>query len=755
MGISLIIGNRDPFAVSSLKDLKSDVDTLLHLGDDFQDWLDKPISALPKELQNTGISYTSGNQSWTAGDFTFSLCGGATGKISIATSGSLLSYTDEFPTEVSVGDPAAANKKNTKAIAVPAGAAYVAVSLTVKLKGGISATLTSGIYGVCGSVNDSDTFTVTFSKKCLPADILSSALKEAIAGFVLPLHAETLNNLEVGDYLHYNFNGCLQVGLGASVGLNKVLYAGQYTADLPTNAGALAVTGSVSPTVHVGANLAFKLEYAGTFEALLWKDADVTGLATGRLHLYRSTEQDKSLGATFGMTLAADPTICVKAVTEQVNGLLTQSVPQGDTLAGKASAEIASFAGDAANTLTSWLTSKTQVGSSLEVAIGSTQQTFLLLDYTFDLSAAAFASGWSAAYGARFMDALQTPDGGVSIAVGSGIEKLYSRTTSVTLCLFGKLKASWDNSVLDNSSMVYAGNNTFHLIADEGRQTLSSLGKSGREIDLYFAAEADLSAAALPLGAPQLHLILKAVNNAKFGNYIAGFLGLMTADLGSADVASIVATLKAAAAKGGTQTLQVVLPSAAYRRLGSSTITHGKPDNQGPDQDNFNAFGTACSELFDGEPANFSYGSQRLGYSTWSNWNIACIDRWPPSSDGELPDRTQTGNPASGLGYLNLQFPQGGANSLAGYALGAVQDFMNLCEALKTLAQAAEVEANQGSWNALVARMKSIIANDVSPDFLASTGLGLVRLCAVAPPAVVVGPVGSGGRVVGVVVRYL
>jgi hypothetical protein len=749
MGINLILDGHDPLSVSSMKDLKSDEDLVLHMGGEFHDWLDKPISELPKELQTTGLNYTSGTQTWKPGDFTFTLCGGVKSTVSVATSGSLLSYTDEFPTEVTIGDPAIANKKNTKAITVPDGAAYVSVSLVLTIKGGISASFTSGIYGVCGSVNDADTFTVTFSKKFDPSDVLSDALKAAFGGFVLPLHPQTLNNLEVGDYLHHNFNACLQVGLGASVGLNKVLYAGQYTADLPSNAGAVAVTSSVSPTVQAGVTLAFKLENSGTFEALLWKDADTVG----HLHLYRSAVQDTSLSTTFGLTLLSDPKTCQKAVTDQTTGLFGNSVQNGNALAAKAQDQIGSFAIDAVDSLTTLLAKNGQLASSLEFGIASSKQNFLLLDYTFDLTAAGFADGWTAAIGGRFQDALETAGSGVSIAVGSGIEKLYSHTTSVSVCLFGKLKASWDDSVFDNTSMVYAGNNTFHLIADEGRQSLASLGKSGREIDLYFAAEADLSGANLPLAAPQLRLTLKAIGNAQFGKYIAGFLGLLTRDLNSVDAAGLVQTLKDAAAKGGTQVLQVVLPAAAYGKLASSTISHGKPDDQTLDQANFNAFATACGDLFTSPPANFSYGSQRIGYGVWSNWNIASNDQWPPSSDGELPNRTQMGNGASGAVYLDQQFP-GGTTALIGYALGAAQEFMNFCEALKTLASAAEVETDDASWAALVGQMKAIIANDVSPDFLASTGLGLVWLCSAAPPALVKGPVASDAKAVGVTVTY-
>jgi hypothetical protein len=66
---------------------------------------------------------------------------------------------------------------------------------------------------------------------------------------------------------------------------------------------------------------------------------------------------------------------------------------------------------------------------------------------------------------------------------------------------------------------------------------------------------------------------------------------------------------------------------------------------------------------------------------------------------------------------------------------------MNFCEDLKNLAQAKAVEGDLNSWNKLVDELKSIVENDVSPYFIAPTGLALVRLCAAgASPSEVKGP---------------
>jgi hypothetical protein len=90
---------------------------------------------------------------------------------------------------------------------------------------------------------------------------------------------------------------------------------------------------------------------------------------------------------------------------------------------------------------------------------------------------------------------------------------------------------------------------------------------------------------------------------------------------------------------------------------------------------------------------------------------------------------------------LQIQSPEPGVSpDSIGYALHAASDFMNFCEDLKNLAQTKTI-GDLDSWNQLVDELKSIIENDVSPYFIAPTGLALARLCAAgAAPSEVKGP---------------
>ena len=216
MSINFSLGSPSLTQVDNLTDLKNTVATYLKIGKELEGKHDFTLASLPVELRTTSIGYTSGNQCWKLGDFGFTLSGGVCGKLSVTMAGDeLFKYANGFETKIAIGlDTSKADDCN-KSVKVPAGAAYVCIELDFQIDGGISASYTQGVYGVSGSVNSTDTFSVAFYKKCSPSDKLGPAIASAFSDMVLPLHAQTLSNLKVGDYLHHTFNGNLQLGLGA------------------------------------------------------------------------------------------------------------------------------------------------------------------------------------------------------------------------------------------------------------------------------------------------------------------------------------------------------------------------------------------------------------------------------------------------------------------------------------------------------------------------------------------------------------
>ncbi len=743
MSLDITVGSRQLTSLGPLKDLKSNMESDFKLGPEIQSQLDKPLSTLPANLRSVAIN-ASQSPSWSpgAGEFTFSLSAGVAGKLAVFLAGdTLLSYADDFETDISIGPEAQSDPPAPKTVTVPGDAAYVCIDLEFSIGGGISAAVPVGTVGIFGSVNAQNTFGVAFYRKCSPSDTLHDAIGAAFTNFVLPLHQLTFTNLDVGDYLHHDFNASLAVGLGASIGYSKILYAGQAASDISGTATVFSPDPSIIPAFQATASLSFSFSYGGSFEALIWKD----NLTTGHMHLFRAKEQDTSLGLHVGIGLISNPADSAAIITDQLGTAFGKMLPGSlgtmfmSKVLPKGADEAATYAAEMGGKIGGWLTPINDAQATLDVAISTTRQTFILLDYTFDLTAPAFPVAWKTAFDGDFVKALATPNGGVSIATGGGMEKFYQKKTSINLNLFGQLRVAWSDAIISNSRLIYAGNNTFHLIAEVGRQLLLDVNGGQREIDLYFAAEADLTSTALQLGSINLHCILQARKSQGFGNYIANFLGLIAT---GPNHDALVQSVKAVVANaGGTELLHVIFDPSAYAHLQASTITNGKPDNQTPDMQNYAAFSNACSDLFSSPPANFTDAGQRLGYTLWSNWNIASNDQWP-APPGALPDRTQSGNAAAGVAFLNTEFPQAGDSAaLIGYALQAASDFMNFCADLKSLATLTTAPPQLNAWDNLLARLQSMMKNDVSPDFVASVALALTRLCAGgSPPAELTAP---------------
>ena len=729
MSFDVIVGSTKATSPDAPKDLLSDVKSDFRLGPELESHLNQPLSALPQNLRSVAVD-CEGGPSFTAGDFTFSLTAGAQGRFSVMLGGDpLVTYVDEFDTSIDIVSQPKSTPPKPVVIPVPAGQAYVCVELEFTIGGGISASAPVGMVGICGSASLQDTFGNAFYRKCSPSDTLHDAIGAAFANYVLPFHPLTFDHLDVGDYLHHDFNACLKLSLGASIGCDNFFYGGQAKSDLAGATKAFTPTPLPVQPISADAGLSFNFSYKNTFEALLWK----TDANTGHMHLYRAKVQDAALALHAGIGLNLDQTKSAATIATQIGDSISKRLPPSlgnsfnSKVLPKAASEISNGAGDACDKIAGWLKPDNKGRATLDVAIESTQQSFLLVDYTFNFGAGQFAAAWKTAIAGDFLGALATTNGGVTMSPGGGLEKLYSKKTSLCLNLFGQLNAQWSDAVISNSSLIYAGNNTFHLAAETGRQLLFQVNNKKREIDIYFAAQADLTGPTLQLGPIDLHCVLQAANNPGFGAYVAGFLDKMNA---GPNTAQLVQSIKALAGQAGTtERLQIVFSEGTYSRLNASTITNGKPDNEAPDQTNYNAFETACGKLFTSPPANFSYNNQSLDYGIWRNWNIACTNQWPapPTSS---PDRTNPGSTAGGLVYLNQQFPGAGleANGI-GYTLRAAGDFMNLCADLRSLMTISFSGAQLDPWNQLLKHLQSIITNDVSPYFVAPVVLALTVLC--------------------------
>ncbi len=110
MSITLTSGpdDRNNIQVSQLADLRtmqSTAPTLLRLADSVIPGLTKGVEDFPGASSPVKLSYQSGNNSWTLGDYCFGLSGGVDSEVAVIAPGQKLfdSYIKTFPTTVGTG----------------------------------------------------------------------------------------------------------------------------------------------------------------------------------------------------------------------------------------------------------------------------------------------------------------------------------------------------------------------------------------------------------------------------------------------------------------------------------------------------------------------------------------------------------------------------------------------------------------------------------------------------------------------------
>jgi hypothetical protein len=655
----------------------------------------------------------------------------------VVKSGTVLQYTDSFPSEVTLSLAATPSSNTSKPVTGPAGSVYLCVELDFSIQAGVSVSYQQGIYGLSGTASSSDTFTVAFYKNCKPGDLLGQSIARAFGDLVLPFHSNTLKNLQAGDFLSHTANANLQLGLGANIGFKSFSFADQWKSGIPGVANSPTLSVGISPVVQPTVKLAYSFSYAGTFEQLLWVDA----AGAGHLHLYRSKTQISSLDLTAGITADANATAAT-AVQTQIANAPQQAAPQSGfataltTVFNAFSAETSKLSSDIDSKINALLKPiNTSLQVTLDMKIAQTNQNYLLLDYTVNLANPAWQNVWTLMCNGRFVDALAQSNGSVQLDPGSGLEQLYNKTASISLNFFGQWAGNWSTAQIASSSLIYAGNNTFHLVTVEGMQKLSTINKSSTEVDFYFAAEMDLSGAAPTLQPPNLNVMLRATNNKAFGDYIASFVGYLTSGQDGQALTTQVRNLAQSA--NTTQVLQLIFQPSAYGNLKSSTIPL-TPGGDAADSANYGAFEQACATIMTSSPANFSSGPYKLSYEAWSNWNIASNNAWPAPA-GALPNRKEPGDVGGG-GAQSCVTDLFGINAPVGlltYAFESASGFMNLCEDLKIL---ATQPVDQKTWQDFVDSLLALIRRDVTLDFVAPATLALSRCCSGSGPQTTIGP---------------
>ena len=712
-----IAGVAIPTNLAALKSFPNNLNLAFSLDSTFSALLGDTLEDVPSSAATSTVTYTSPSASWNpeGGPVTFGLSGGVTGTLAIVTSGSLLSYTDGL------------DSPQTKTVPVPANTAYLSLTLNFNISANVAGKYSGGAYGVTAALSIADSYSITWSKAFLPTTLVSDALAEVFESFVLPFHVETLNQMNFNDYLLYEFDGNLHLSFGAYVGLDQVLYAGQSTADVLNAFDSPLATLSVStePTVEFGANLSFSYQYATLFQALLSK---LDGAA--RLHLYRSDNATSSTNLTAGLTFDANITASINAQKAAAQASVVDAaggtgVPAGTAEALKSvleagSTEIDKYVSEVNDKLSSWLNRSNGIKANLEVAIETSGARTILAAYDFDLNSAAYPAAWKFAINGDFVEAFQA--GSLSLEVGSGLEESYQSRTTFSCNFFDLWSMSTWSQFSSKVTLVYAGNNVFHLVANVGRTTQTTVVGAMRSLDFYFAASSDVNTGGLVSNVDiELHINLTAQDDPKAAVSIATMLSAIEAGPTSDALARSMHAFVASSPQGTVQ-LQVTIPSSAYAKINCDPYSNGKPLTTSTynDAQNYVAFAQAADDL-QAWPLPILFPGAALptqGFKAWSTLNLTMND---------AINRLNTFYP---IGTWPPSFPDldSGSQSLVIYSLTACQTFMNFCADLQRLIASTDVTSAGTNWNSLVNLITSTIKNDVNVDFARPTALAVIRL---------------------------
>jgi hypothetical protein len=722
-----VAGVAIPTNSTALKSFRDDLNLVFSLDNTLSSFLDGPMSGVPSSAATTQVSYTSPNASWApaGGPITFGLTGSAGGKFEILLSGDLVPYTDGLD-----------NPRQTS-VPVPPHTAYTRLTLNFSITAQASgnSSFSGGAYGVKGSASSTDTYAITFCKAFDPSTPIKTAIGLTFQSFVLPLNADTMTLLDSGDYLLHEFDGNLNLSFGAFAGIDRVLYSGQSSADVLTvnNSPLATLCAQTQPEIKADVELDFTFQYAAKFESLVSK----SGTAV-KLHLFRSSKADATTSLIAGLTFNGNTSATIQSNTQTVADSLAKSAGIGSQavsqVANAAVSEINKGVTDVNNTLANWLNRANGLKANLQIAIEAITTRTLLAAYDFDLSdatAPGLKNAWTLAVNGDLAGALKYQDPGtgksfVTLEIGSGLEGEYQRKTSFSCNFFNLWKFSSWSQWQSQVSMVYAGNNVFHMNANIGRNTETDYVGAMKSINFYFAASADESLdGSISKAVVDLHIDLTAQGVPDAARQIAGILSGIDGCAACVTMARNVNAFIDACPRGTVQ-LNIAIPSSAYRFIAADPVTSSPtPANTVHDQKNWDTFAQTADDLNAWPLRQLSAVSINIlpflkSYAGWEDFNKAFIG-------ASVPNRNSFGNPNSWPQDL-LQITDPNIRQTIAYSIMAGQYFMNLCDSLQQLAGIVDASGTTTTWNQLV-NMITTAAKDYVSDFARPIALALIWLC--------------------------
>ncbi|MGH9343026.1 MAG: hypothetical protein ACRD19_04620 [Terriglobia bacterium] len=698
--------------------------------------LGQPLSAVPHGT-HCGITVDASDPSWTlAGSpATFSLKSKASAAVTIHSPAQapLFTYYKDF------------GNTESASCAGKADSIYVITEFQFEMAGELTAKASTGSIGVTTDDSGSVSCTVRNYQAFPGNTVLRDALVGALAAFTLPLHTGTLNNLEDGDCIYYEFDGALNVCFGMTYGIDAS--AGGYNlSEIDAVFEKLSKFFNVSSpqifTASATAGGSAKFNWSRRFQCFLERSKAGPGNAgTATLHLSPGTTSQRGLqfSADAGISALSPPELSTNADTitqwilQKVYGNANPQPGEAfQTILDQLKKEVPKYTNDA-NEWLAGLFQKlgTQGEISLALLLPHTTSFLSAFTWRFDLTNRAFPQAWQDAVNGDFLGAMET--GAATLDPGSGFEKVHYDSTRLTLTLFGLNSFQSIDTYFARSTVRYAGNGQFFLETETGKvaTTLGLASKTSTAVYLEGNAKGADSNGSIEASKIQirLHGILSSTNSktqtARLGALLQALGSLLPPD--GADLTSAGAIFDHFSSQPGVTCLHLICDTAALKRLP-------------PDAANWSAYAWA-SDKIPSDPAGFlnkwlsenSSGSFYKSYSSWAAFNRLTngyIDSEGNPDPNHPTDRQSYGNDQPSL---LVSYFGDGLSSLDACQLGlyfsAGQQYMNLCSDLSATVSHLDPSTTT-DWSLLTSRLADVAQADIDAWFGPTVLLALAMSCA-------------------------
>lgn len=623
-------------------------------------------------------------------------------------------------------------------VRVPAGKAYVSVTLNVGYEANISGEFTHGAFGAGATVDKEQRFRI--ASHCCVDDTMQvgAAMVEAFRRFRLPFQPGKLPE-NPQDFVEYEFYGRLALGLSASAGFRGFFFGGRTRAELEktfrSDTGGAVLR--VKPGIGAGVGVDVNWDHVGAFRIVLGSTSPE------KLGLYLFKKEESTVSATLSATARVflvtpfDLQKKVDALLEMAANRAFSGLPEGAKRNAlvkalvermKSSPEVLkNYIEDIKSETNGFLTRLGGVqAAGAQASIEKITANTALFHYEFDLPLAG--KGFELALAGNFREAVKQP--GVSLGIGSYVEESLVKRSSLSFQVFDAFRAKSVEEFFKKSTIEYLGRGVFQLRFVSGKRAAKEVFGRERAVEMYFVASAESAEGGAIRGQDvSLYFMLSEANDPRAARQIAGVAGSIAPQSGAADA------LRKAIKKNPKMAARVTckVAASAYGRLSFTAFRapnkpHPLPHTE--DALNYAAFVTAVDSLFDQGgflAQGFPNAVDRFG--DWAYYNVTVNDKEGSTAP---PNRRLRGTPQAwpAAASVRASWIDKGTRPMVRTYLLAAQAFLNLCEDLVILSTRIDDADTEQELKDLSKWIDDLIQKDSSGFPLHFTNPTLVALAA-------------------------